>query len=133
MSQIGTYTITGTVNQLSGGLPGVNVFISDKDGNIKLPTKGTATDANGNYQLLATTLDKYITFSFVGYEKKTLPITSDKINVELKEQSNDLEAFEVVAKREENKPFDWKTTTAIVLLILFIVGLIIYHYKTAKK
>ena len=81
--------VTGTVtNEIGQAMPGVNVF-------DKTAKKGTVTDANGKYSIIAnegTTL----VFSFVGYESKEILVgKSAVINVKLTENSQELQ--EVVA------------------------------------
>jgi len=67
-------TISGTVSDETGPLPGVNVI-------VKGTKDGTQTDFNGNYTLKASTGDVLV-FSYVGMETKEKTIgSSSTINV----------------------------------------------------
>jgi len=89
-------TISGTVTDESGPLPGVSVV-------IKGTTTGTETDFDGKYSINANTGD-VLQFSFIGMTTKAVTIgTSNTINVVL-EADNVLEEVVVTAlgiKREE--------------------------------
>lgn len=76
-----TRTITGKVTAASDGseLPGVNVL-------LKGNTSGTATDANGNYQITIPASGGTLVFSFVGYVSQEIPVAGKSIiNVSLAE------------------------------------------------
>src|SRR5262245_1371354 len=61
-------TVSGLVKDESGtGMPGVNVL-------IKGTSTGTATDADGKYQIPVSSNDAVLVFSFVGYTTQELPI-----------------------------------------------------------
>lgn len=72
-------TISGKVTdaRTSSPIPGVTVRVKEVS-NI-----GTITDEKGMYQLAVPAAAKTLVFSFVGYEKKEVPITSNNINVAL--------------------------------------------------
>jgi len=53
-------TVTGTVSDASGPLPGVNIL-------VKGTTTGTQTDFDGNYTLNDVASDAIIVYSFLGY------------------------------------------------------------------
>jgi len=61
--------VSGTVSDIESGetLPGVNV-------SVKGTTTGTATDAEGTYSLAVPSLKDTLVFSFVGYQKRDVPI-----------------------------------------------------------
>ncbi|MDZ7690833.1 MAG: TonB-dependent receptor plug domain-containing protein [Balneolaceae bacterium] len=61
--------VQGTVTDASTGetLPGVNVV-------FKGTAVGTATDADGNYSLDATSLQDTLLFSFIGYQTQEVPL-----------------------------------------------------------
>ncbi|MEA5405989.1 TonB-dependent receptor [Arcicella sp. DC2W] len=82
-------TVTGTVtNEAGQAMPGVNVF-------DKTAKKGTVTDAKGKYSIVSDEGNTLI-FSFVGYESKEVLVgKSSQINVQLFENSQELQ--EVVA------------------------------------
>jgi TonB-linked SusC/RagA family outer membrane protein len=78
-------TITGTVTDQSTGemLPGVTIVI---DGT----TTGTITDLDGKYSINASS-DQTLTYSFVGYEKKSVLIDGQSvINIQLVVGTEDL-------------------------------------------
>ncbi|WP_018623138.1 SusC/RagA family TonB-linked outer membrane protein [Spirosoma luteum] len=61
-------TISGKVTDEKGeGLPGVSVV-------VKGTTQGTTTDGTGSFKINAPTANATLVFSFVGYEKKEVPI-----------------------------------------------------------
>jgi len=69
--------VTGVTQRITSGritssedntpMPGVNVV-------VKGTTNGTVTDADGSYQISATSANDVIIFSFVGYTSKEVPI-----------------------------------------------------------
>ena len=59
-------TVTGTVSDDSGPLPGVSI-------SVKGTTRGTDTDFNGKYSIKAKTGD-VLSFSYLGYETATKKI-----------------------------------------------------------
>lgn len=61
--------VNGTVTDYETGntLPGVNIT-------VKGTTIGTATDANGEYQLAVPSLADTLVFSFIGFTTQTVPI-----------------------------------------------------------
>ena len=77
-------TISGTVSDESGGLPGVSVI-------IKGTIKGTETDFDGKYSVNAKSGDVLV-FSYLGYKKVEKAIgASNTINVIMVEDANVLE------------------------------------------
>ena len=82
-------TVSGTVSDESGGLPGVSVI-------IKGTTKGTETDFDGKYSIKTKSGD-ILVFRYLGYKttEKTVG-ASGTINVSLEEDSNVLEEVVVV-------------------------------------
>ena len=79
--------ISGTVNDESGPLPGVNVM-------IKGTTQGTATDMAGRYTINVPDRNAVLVFSYVGYVSLEMPVGSQTtINVQLVE---DTQAFDEV-------------------------------------
>ena len=77
-------TVTGTVSDNSGALPGVSVL-------IKGTTSGTETDFDGKYSITAKTGD-VLSFSYLGYKtvEKTIG-SSSTINVTMAEDANVLD------------------------------------------
>jgi len=71
-------TVTGTVVDETGEpLIGATVQVSGE-------SIGTSTDMDGRYSLNVPAKAKRLTFSYVGYEKMEVDITSDVINVTMK-------------------------------------------------
>ncbi len=77
-------TVNGSVTDKDGDpLPGATVL-------IKGTTKGTTTDANGNY-VLKVPEGTVLVFTFIGYEKQEIPISDhQEINVIMKEKTAEL-------------------------------------------
>ncbi|OAD43447.1 SusC/RagA family TonB-linked outer membrane protein [Polaribacter atrinae] len=83
-------TISGTVSDDSGSLPGVSVL-------IKGTSTGVETDFDGKYQITAQSGDVLV-FSYLGYKSTQKKVgTSAVINVVLQEDSSVLEEVIVVA------------------------------------
>jgi len=74
MAQAQTVRITGTVTSSEDGMPmpGVSVI-------VKGTTIGTATDANGKYEINVPVNAQTITVSFVGYVTQELPIAGRSV------------------------------------------------------
>lgn len=68
-------TVTGTVSDESGTLPGANVM-------VKGTTRGVQTDIDGKYSIRARIGEKLV-FSFVGMSDRTITVNSAKINARL--------------------------------------------------
>ena len=60
-------TVTGTVSDNSGPVPGVNII-------VKGTTTGTQTDFDGNYSLDVKSSDAVLVFSFIGYKTQEIPV-----------------------------------------------------------
>ncbi len=85
-------TITGTVNDatLGGPLPGANIKVSRK-------AVGTTTDFDGKFTLTVTDTPPFtIEVSLIGYQTKSVEITSNNQNVEVSLSENDTALDEVV-------------------------------------
>ena len=85
--------ITGTITDVGDGtaLPGVTVA-----DNAKAVT--TSTNKQGKYTITIPAGTKSLTFSYIGYQAKTVTITSaDIINATLSSASNNLEEVVVVS------------------------------------
>ncbi len=65
-------------------LPGTTVMVPET-------TIGAVTDINGRYSITVPSNTDYLSFSFIGFETQTLPITSSVINVKMVENIMDLE------------------------------------------
>ncbi len=85
--------------------------VTDKDGNplpgatvlIKGTTKGTTTDANGNY-VLKVPEGTVLVFTFIGYEKQEIPVSDhQEINVIMKEKTAELKQVVVTGMYTRKK------------------------------
>jgi TonB-linked SusC/RagA family outer membrane protein len=88
-----TRTISGKVTDAADGsvLPGVNVADNTR-------SSTTSTNANGVYSITIPAGAKTITFSFIGYSAKTLPVPAENnLNVTLSPASNTLDEVVVVS------------------------------------
>ena len=85
-------TITGKVSTPKGEpLAGVTIV-------IKGTTKGTISDANGNYKLQVNASDKALVFSFVGLKKQEVIINGrTAINVVMEEEIANLQEVQIVS------------------------------------
>ncbi len=98
-------TITGTVSDESGPLPGVSVLIEGT-------TTGTETDFDGNYSISANSGDA-LRFSFVGMTTVTRSVGAEStINVTMVSETNTLDEVVVTALgiKKEKKALGYATT-----------------------
>lgn len=83
-------TVTGTVTDESGEpLIGATVKVVGQQ-------IGAATDLEGQYTLKIPAAARQLTFSYIGYENLTVDITSDVINVTMKEAGQSLDEIVVI-------------------------------------
>ena len=84
-------TVTGTVTDNSGALPGVNVT-------VKGAAIGVVTDVNGKYQITVPDADAVLVFSFVGYITTDIPVGTQRvIDIVLPEDTQQIEEVVVTA------------------------------------
>ena len=82
-------TVTGTVSDASGPLPGVNII-------VKGTTTGTQSDFDGNYTLDVSE-DAILVFSFLGYQTQEIPVQGrTTINVTMAEDAAVLDEVVVI-------------------------------------
>jgi TonB-dependent starch-binding outer membrane protein SusC len=81
-------SVTGTVSDASGPLPGVNVL-------VKGTATGTVTDFDGNYTINASS-GATLVFSFVGYLTQEVVVSGTTVNVTLAEDAAQLDEVVVV-------------------------------------
>lgn len=81
-------TVTGTVSDASGPLPGVNVL-------VKGTAVGTVTDFDGEFQINANTGDTLV-FSFIGYLTQEVVVSGNTLNVTLAEDAAQLDEVVIV-------------------------------------
>ncbi|WP_422107147.1 SusC/RagA family TonB-linked outer membrane protein [Winogradskyella sp.] len=83
-------TVTGTVSDATGPLPGVNII-------VKGTTNGTQTGFEGDYQLDNLSTDDVIVYSYVGYVTQEVIYTGQtEINITLEEDSAQLDEVVLV-------------------------------------
>jgi len=83
-------TVTGTVTESSGPLPGVNV-------SVKGTQNGTTTDFDGNYTLNNISNGDVIVFSYLGYKTQEIAYTGQaKIGVVMKAESQALNEVVII-------------------------------------
>ena len=83
-------TVTGTVSDVTGPMPGVNVI-------VKGTTNGTQTDFDGKYTLNNVASDAIIVFSSLGFKTQEIAVNGQTaINVTLVEDAAALEEVVVI-------------------------------------
>lgn len=91
------FTVQGTVSDNTGApIPGVTVL-------VKGTSKGTATDFDGNYSIMADAGD-VLSFSYIGFTTKEVAVTGEEtLNVVLEENVDALEEVVVVGYGTQRK------------------------------
>ena len=83
-------TVTGTVSEPNGPLPGANVL-------VKGTTNGATTDFDGVYTLDNVPADAILVFSYVGFATQEVPVNGQStVNATLSEDANALEEVVVI-------------------------------------
>src|SRR5690606_31920477 len=78
-------TVTGTVSDQSGPLPGANVL-------VKGTTNGTQTDFDGNYSLDNVQSNATLVFSYIGYKRVEVPLNGrTTVDINMEEDASELE------------------------------------------
>lgn len=99
LGSVGLYaqnlTVTGTVSDESGTLPGATVMVEGK-------SIGTMTDIDGHYAIEVNSGDR-LTFSYVGYRSQSVTADKPVINVELKADAINLDEAVVVGYARQKK------------------------------
>ncbi len=89
-------TVTGTVSDQTGPLPGANVL-------VKGTTNGTQTDFDGNYTINADT-DATLVFSYIGFKTVEIPVNGQStVNVALEEDASQLDEVIVTGYGTQSK------------------------------
>ena len=99
VAAIAEATIKGKVTDgaTAEGLPGVNIV-------VKGTQKGTATDVDGNFIIQVPDKSVTLVFSFVGYERQEIPVSSkSEINVTLISDNKSLDEVIVVGFGTQKK------------------------------
>ena len=90
-------TITGTVSDSNGAIPGVNII-------VKNTSKGTVTDFDGNYAIDNVDQNAILVFSFIGYITQEMSVNGKTvIDVILTEDSQALDEIVVVGYTSQKK------------------------------
>ena len=85
-------TVSGTVTDKDGTLPGVNVT-------VKGTIIGVVTDVNGKYQITVPNADAVLVFSFVGYNTTEMLVGAQReINVNLTENAEQIGEVVIMAE-----------------------------------
>ena len=102
--------ITGVVTESTTGepIPYMNIFYDGK-------VIGTISDVDGNFTLPLHPEWKKLTFSAVGYVKKTITISSSTRRLKVKIQPDDVQLSEVVVKPKKQK-YSRKNNPAVELM-----------------
>src|SRR5690606_25086032 len=83
-------SVTGTVSDQSGPLPGANVV-------VKGTSNGTTTDFDGNYTLSNVAADDTLVFSYIGFTSQEVAVNGRQVvNVNLQEDLQSLDEVIVV-------------------------------------
>ena len=92
-----TRTVTGTVTENSGPIPGVNVM-------VKGTANGVVTDLDGQYTLLNVSEDDVLVFSYYGFKTVEVPVgNQDIIDVNLEADTQVLDEVVVVGYGTQRK------------------------------
>ncbi len=93
------FSVSGKVTDAKSGdaLPGVNVL-------VKGTSAGTATDANGHYQLDISSETDTLIFSYIGYQSQTIPVEGRHvINVKMSTKAVEGQQLVVVGYGEQKQ------------------------------
>lgn len=121
--------LTGKITDSNGDIIiGANVFVSDSQGKLVNPPKGTSTDANGKYSL-DVKLGDYVTATYVGNERQTVKVNSSTLDFKLTE-SKDAALPEVLIEADRV----YKTKKSYLSWFIIGLGLVslgtgVYLYK----
>ena len=89
-SALSAQTVSGTVSDISGPLPGASVV-------VKGTTNGTQTDFDGNYSIDNVDPSATLTISYIGYSTKEIAVDGQEtINATLEEDASKLDEVVVV-------------------------------------
>ena len=92
-----TLTVTGTVTSAADGEPLIGVTVLVKNSNV-----GTATDIDGNYRIEARK-GSVLVFSYVGMQQREIPVTSDRLDVAMLDDSSTLDDLVVIGYGVQKK------------------------------
>lgn len=96
-SVIFAQTVSGTVSDSSGPLPGANVV-------VKGTTNGVTTDFDGKYTLNNVPSDAVLVFSFIGYAAQEVAVAGQStVDVTLEEDSSELDEVVVTGYSSQTR------------------------------
>ncbi len=96
-SHLFAQTVTGTVSDINGALPGVNIIVNNT-------SRGTVTDFDGNYTIEDVESDAVLVFSFLGYVTQEISVEGrSTINVVLGEDTQSLDEIILVGYSSRKK------------------------------
>lgn len=85
------FEVSGSVKEKGSPMPGVSIL-------EKGTSRGTATDAEGNFKIAVSSPTAVLVFSFIGYKTQELPVNSRTvIDLEMEEDATSLEEIVVTA------------------------------------
>lgn len=135
--------LTGKIKDGKEVIIGANVYVSDKNGKIILPSNGTSSDVAGGYTLRSLKPEDYVTVSFVGYGKKTIQMKSlgsgitIHYNFDIKPASTELNEFAVVETigNSDNSARMSKNKKALIIggSVVLAIGIGYGLFKLLKK
>lgn len=97
--------ISGIISENGLPLPGVSVHVAGT-------TRGTQTDFDGYYEIDATENEQLI-FSYIGFKSMVIHVKEKKYTFSMEEESNNLEAVEIVSAGYERTSTKRSTSSAV--------------------
>ncbi|MFN4257104.1 MAG: TonB-dependent receptor [Saprospiraceae bacterium] len=114
-----TQTVKGSVFDKSVKTPLIGASVALVFDDPAAPPRGTTTDADGNFRLPQIPVGKHtVRVSYLGYKTQTLTsitVNSGKevfLNIEMEEDLRAVQAVEIVAKIEKEKPLNELSTVS---------------------
>ena len=102
--------VQGKITDSKTGKPlfGVNIYISNSNGEVINPPVGVASDPDGNFNLKGVSEYDYITASYVGYKKQVKHIVTagsvapsvNAFNFKLEPETSEIPEFTIVADKK---------------------------------
>jgi len=98
--QAQSLTVTGTVSDKTGTLPGVTIIVKSS---VNGTMNGTATDVDGTYTIKAEPTDILI-FSYTGFAQQEVPVNGQtQIDINLEEDASILDEVVVIGYSSERR------------------------------
>ncbi|MFI2742929.1 SusC/RagA family TonB-linked outer membrane protein [Zhouia sp. PK063] len=90
MGMVQAQSVSGTVSDANGPLPGANIL-------VKGTANGTQSDFDGNYTINNLPANAILVFSYVGYKTQEIPVNGKKtVNVTLSEDAQSLDEVVII-------------------------------------